>query len=497
MKILFHINHPAQYHLFKNVINSLSQEGNEIIVIARNKDVLIQLLQNDQVNFINASDKKRESNLISLFVNFVKQYKQIKQKVKEFNPDLLIGTSFLLPWISRKFDIPYINFVEDDAQVIPLYAKFSFPFSTYIVAPGVCRLNQSEKKKISYNGYHELAYLHPQYFTPNESIAKQYIDTSKKVFLFRFTAFNAHHDYGKKGINDRLAYELISILENLGDIIISSEKHLPRKLEKYRLSANPSDIHHIMAHCHLIIGDSQSMAMEAACLGVPSVRFNDYAGRISVLEELEKTYNLTESFSNEKEAELKSRVGILAKTDDVLLLYKERRNKMVQDKINVHDFIIWFLKEYPFSVKKSRQKNFLNDKFDGKERSQSIITIKKENRQKYLVLVILYLLTILILYIIPMEGDLRLHKLRLMNIRLDYIIHSILFTPTTFFIAPIFLPHSKFKKLKVITLALIIGVVFELIHAIVPYRAFTTEDMISNLIGISIGSIIFLIASRK
>ena len=35
------------------------------------------------------------------------------------------------------------------------------------------------------------------------------------------------------------------------------------------------------------------MAVEAAMLGTPSLRFNDFAGKIGVLEELEHKYELT------------------------------------------------------------------------------------------------------------------------------------------------------------------------------------------------------------
>lgn len=52
-------------------------------------------------------------------------------------------------------------------------------------------------------------------------------------------------------------------------------------------------IHHAMAFAKMYIGDSQTMAAEAAVLGTPSIRFNDFVGEIGYLEELENTYQLT------------------------------------------------------------------------------------------------------------------------------------------------------------------------------------------------------------
>ena len=74
---------------------------------------------------------------------------------------------------------------------------------------------------------------------------------------------------------------------------ISSESELDESLKQYQLKIQPADIHHIMSFASLIISDSQSMSVEAAMLGVPSLRFSDFSGRISVLEELEHNYGRT------------------------------------------------------------------------------------------------------------------------------------------------------------------------------------------------------------
>ena len=43
----------------------------------------------------------------------------------------------------------------------------------------------------------------------------------------------------------------------------------------------------------MFIGDSQTMTSEAAVLGVPSLRCNSFAGRISYINEQEFKYGLT------------------------------------------------------------------------------------------------------------------------------------------------------------------------------------------------------------
>lgn len=493
MKYLFHINHPAQYHLFKQVITRLKEENHAVLVIARNKDVLTQLLHNDGVEFINTTHRTdRESNLFSLFINFLLQYRKVKKCCKKFQPDLMLGTSFTLPWISRRLKVPFLNFVEDDGQVIPLYSKLSFPFSTHIVTPHICQLGRWEKKKIGYNGYHELAFLRPEHFAPSKEIAGKYINLEKKNFLLRFTAFNAHHDYGKRGIDHKVAKKVVDYLEKKGNVVISSEKPLDTAFDKYRLSINPNDIHHVMAHCNLVIGDSQSMAMEAACLGIPSIRLNDYAVRISVLEELEKRYHLTHSYSVHEKNVFFEQIKTLVEDTETLGVYQSRKNKMLEDKIDVIHFVYWLVANFPQSAKVAKDHMLMREKFGGSDEKSTTFKLRKGKNQQYIWFFIIYFLTLLFLYIVPLESGLRLNRYNYSGFRLDHIIHALVFIPTAFVIAPIFLRQTQFRVIKIIFLSFVVAAMFETIHLLVPYRAFTVEDLLSNLIGVAVGCGLFL-----
>lgn len=498
MRLLFHINHPAQYHLFKIVIARLKEENHNVLIIARNKDVLTQLLHNDGVEFINTTHRTdRESNLFSLFINFILQYKKVKRCVKEFQPDLMLGTSFTLPWISRKLNIPFLNFIEDDAQVIPLYSKLSFPFSSYIVAPHICQLGKWERKKIGYNGYHELAFLRPEMFKPSENIASRYLNLKEKNFLIRFTAFNAHHDYGKRGIDKKTAKKIVDVLSQQGNVFISSEKALDTLFNRYRLSINPNDIHHVMAFCDLVIGDSQSMAMEAACLGIPSIRLNDYAGRISVLEELEKKYDLTTSYSIHEKDKCFEQINALVNDKNSLQIYQSRKNKMLEDKINLNQFIHWLVSNFPKSIQEVKDQELMLSRFGGSADDPTQFKLRKGKNQMFIWFFIIYFLTLFLLYIIPLEGDLNFNSYNFSGFRLDHIIHALVFIPTALVVAPIFLRQTQFRVSKIIALSLVLAAFFETTHLLVSYRAFTLEDLLSNLIGVSIGSILFLLFKNR
>jgi uncharacterized protein len=126
---------------------------------------------------------------------------------------------------------------------------------------------------------------------------------------------------------------------------------LSEEFRRFQLPVDPIDIHHALCFARLFIGDSQSMTVESAMLGTPSVRFSDFAGRISVLEELEHGYGLTFGVRSDAPALLFKVVGDLLGRSDLELEWARRRDAMLRDKIDVTDFLVWLVEEYPESLK--------------------------------------------------------------------------------------------------------------------------------------------------
>jgi len=127
----------------------------------------------------------------------------------------------------------------------------------------------------------------------------------------------------------------------------------------------PSDIHHLLAFSDIYIGDSQSMAVEAAVLGTPSIRFNDFAEKISVLKELEHRYKLTISIDSGNTQKLLDTVDAMLATKALKQIYRDRKEKMIADKINVSEFMVWFIEHFPESIKTIRRNPSVQEKFRG------------------------------------------------------------------------------------------------------------------------------------
>ncbi|MDI6401479.1 DUF354 domain-containing protein [Balneolaceae bacterium ANBcel3] len=345
MSILFHLGHPAHFHLFKNVILKLQKEGHIIHILIKDKDVLRKLLDHSGFDYVNILPEGKSAGKTGLFKDLFRRGRRMITYCKRHKPDLLIGTSADISYVGKLLNIPAVNVNEDDAHVVPMHAWISYPGATSILSPESCDNGRWNKKTEFYPGYHELAYLHPDHFNPDPTITSKYTNPDKPYFILRFASLNAHHDSGIRGVNDSLAGLLIEKLKPYGDILITSERPLTKQLEPYRIPVDPIDMHHLLAHAKLVIGDSQTMSAEAGVLGTPFIRYNDFVGRIGYLNELENKYKLGFGIIPDHPEELLKKAEELAASDETEKIFMERKELMLKAKINVADFLYRYISE--------------------------------------------------------------------------------------------------------------------------------------------------------
>jgi uncharacterized protein len=357
MKILFALNHPAHYHLFKNTFRTLQSHGHETMYVIKNKDILEKLMESDNQPFTRILENvrtRRRSNasiLYSVATELLMQDSHLYQLVHHDKPDILIGTDIAITHIGKLINRPSIVLNEDDFNINKLFCKTTYPFASHIISPFVCKTGKYSYKKVPYNGYQKLAYLHPAVFTPEKEVIRAFNPSLEKFFLIRMVSFTASHDIDQAGLNIHLLRTMIERLEKEGKVYLSSEGQVLPEFSKYLLPSDPIHIHHILSAADLFITDSQSMTVEASVLGTPSIRFNSFAGKISVLEELEKKYGLTMGITNKNPKLLFEKIDELLKYPNLREEFQEKRRKMLEEKINVSAFLTWFLENYPGSVK--------------------------------------------------------------------------------------------------------------------------------------------------
>lgn len=201
MKILVYLGHLAHFYNYKNSILNWKQRGHEVFILIKKKDVLEDLLKASQLPYQNILIEGRSDTKLGMFMGMVKRAFRLFTFCVKHRPDVLTGTSVENSYVGKLLNIPVININEDDAAVVPLYAKLSYPLATAILTPTVCDNGKWNAKSTKYPSYHELAYLHPNNFTPDKSIVGKYFSADKPYFLMRFAKLTAHHDNGIKGIN--------------------------------------------------------------------------------------------------------------------------------------------------------------------------------------------------------------------------------------------------------------------------------------------------------
>jgi uncharacterized protein len=352
MKIAFHLAHPAHFHLFKHVAKNLIELGHKVLITYNDKDVLSSLVQKSEL----AGYSKRITALknvnsnFRLKIQFVQKNIGIFFKYLWFKPDLVLGTSVIISLVGRSLRYKSIIVNEDDFDIVQKTVDLGYPYANNIICPTVCRTGLFTEKCVQYEGYHELAYLHPNHFTPNKSIVEKYFSSSEPFFIIRFAKLKAHHDDGVRGISIDIAKEIVSLLSPFGKVYITSERTIEKELNKFRINIDPIDMHHVMAYAQMYIGDSQTMAAEAGVLGVPFIRFNDFVGRIGYLKELEEKYELGYGIIPTNPELLFVKIKELLDIKDRTLVFQKRRKKMLDDKIDYSKFLTWFIINYPISI---------------------------------------------------------------------------------------------------------------------------------------------------
>jgi len=346
MNIAVYLGHPSQYYFFKQPIKIWSKRGHRVQVVIRSKDILEDLLVHDDVHYVNILPEGRGRSSIAIFYALLKRIVRLYSQMHHFHPDILIGSDASLPIVARILKARCITTLEDDYDVVKSLAILTYPLTHVILTPFVCQVGRWEKKKVGYNGYMKLSALHPNRFSIDSQVITSIVGNDPYC-LVRLSSLNAYHDKGIKGLSLEVVLKIISKSEQHGlKVWINSEKTLCPVLLPYQLCIHPSQLHQIIAGATLLISDSQSMSVEASVLGVPSIRYSDFAGKISVLEELEHTYQLTKGIpANSSELLLKHLEEWLS-IDSLHDMFQLRKEKMLEDKMDVALFVAWFVEDY-------------------------------------------------------------------------------------------------------------------------------------------------------
>ena len=318
----------------------MQEKGHEFFIVARDKDCTFQLLDSAGLPYV--SRGKGSSGILGRVFYMLRTDATMVKQARKFNPHLFI--SFGSPYLAHAaFLLRKPHVVFDDTDHNPLVQLLYKPFTRAIAVPS-CYTNKKTHKHITFNSYLELAYLHPNYFTPDTSITAQLgLSANTQYVILRFVSHKVVHDIGKRGITNDVKIRTVTEFSKYARVFVSSETELPDVLKSFAFPLPPEKMHDALAYASLLYGDSASMAAEAAVLGIPAI-YADQKGT-GYTDELEARYGLVFNYP----VNAKSIDGSIQKGIEILQNnagkeeFQQRRQQMLNEKIDTTEFMVKFV----------------------------------------------------------------------------------------------------------------------------------------------------------
>lgn len=346
MNILIDINHPGHVHLMRNAYSLFIEHGHNIIVTVKEIPSALELLDLYGIPYINIG--KKDDTLGKKGINQFVYDRRILKIVRENHIDMGVGTSINIPHVSKLSRMKSIILDDDDDDAEALFVKFCHPFADVILTPS--SISRKSKHAVYVDAFHELTYLHPNRFSPDETVLQEVgVEKGEPFFVLRFNAFKAYHDIGELGLSMENQHRLVEKLKRKGKVFITTERGVDDNLKPYQLKISPEKTHSLLYYATMFIGDSQTMTSEAAELGTPALKCNSFAGRLSVPNELERKYGLCYSFLPDQSDAFFCKIDELLAMPNIKQEWQSRRMRMLADKIDYTAFLVWYVENFPQS----------------------------------------------------------------------------------------------------------------------------------------------------
>jgi len=194
MRILIDILHPAHVHVFKHAMSIWRDRGHEVLVTARDKDLVLELL--DAYGIEHQLLSRQAKGLAGLFGELLVRDMRLLSVARKFRPDVLTGCAGVcIAHVARLLGRPSIVFYNNEEARLQNLLTYKF---AHVVCTPACYRAHIGPKHVRYPGYHELAYLHPQRFSPDPSVLEaEGLEPGERFCVVRFVSWQASHDVAR------------------------------------------------------------------------------------------------------------------------------------------------------------------------------------------------------------------------------------------------------------------------------------------------------------
>jgi predicted glycosyltransferase len=332
VRILIDILHPAHVHFFRNFHAEMTDRGHEIFITARDKDRSTELLRAFGLPYREISQQRGGYGLA---VEMGQRTARLAGVMRAVKPDVMTG--IMGPSIAvagRLLGVPSVVFYDTEFAVQT--NRFVFPLAHSVCTPD-CYQAKVRGRHRQYRGYHELAYLHPNRFQPDPARLVDFgVAPDEPYSIVRFVSWQAVHDRRELGLTAQQKRQLVDLLQRRGRVLVSSEAPLSGDLAELQMRGPVADIHHLIAHAQLVVGESATMSSEAAVLGVPAV-FIATTGR-GYTDDEERRYGLVRHYTDiEYDLAVTAIEELLTTPRSV---WQAARHRLLDEKIDVTGWMV-------------------------------------------------------------------------------------------------------------------------------------------------------------
>lgn len=294
MRIFIDMGHPAHVHFFRNAIHILLEAGHDVLVTANDKDVIRDLLNAYSLSYVPRGRYRRQMLEKVLFLP--RNTMTIARIARDFEAEIMAGINN--PYVAQAAKLlscPSIIF--DDTEWARWINVTTLPFASLICTPTGFKLDLG-KRHVRYDGFHELAYVHPKYYSPDPSIPSRLKPDGRPYVIVRLISWTASHD--RAVAESPLSYALrnggLNRLSELAKVWVIGEGNIPRDLHEAAYPLHPSTAIDALAGSAGYLGEGATMAMEAALLGKPSVFVSRL--RFGGIDSIERQFRLIETIAS-------------------------------------------------------------------------------------------------------------------------------------------------------------------------------------------------------
>ena len=343
LNILVELGHPAHVHFFRHPIQIWRAQGHQVLIVTRDKEITHALLDEFGLDYLPLSQQQPQlwSQALELLVRWARIFWLIKRRRIDAAISIS-GISTAFPaWLAG---IPAIT--DTDTEDARLSNAIAFRFSDVILTPDTFLHKDNVKRLTAYPALHELAYLHPNRFTPDPQYLTEFGLTAQDKYIFiRLVKWKAVHDLHEHGLTEDHLREILAECRQRGyKVIISAERPLAPEFSPYLVHAHFSRIFHVLAFASGYVGDSPTMAVETALLGRPAALINSRVRHLGNMIELQEKYGLLYNFERFDAAREFIRNDFFS--DQLQQRVERGRQQFLAAKIDLAAWIADFLVDY-------------------------------------------------------------------------------------------------------------------------------------------------------